>query len=456
MNTFNTINAICPLDGRYEHNINTLKKYFSEFSLFKYRLLIEIEYFIHLSKKIPQLSNIDKEIHFILKSIYTNFTIDDCNEIKIIEDNIKHDVKAVEYFIQNKFKSYINYPQLKDTINFIHFGLTSQDINCPAQMLMIKNSINDVFYPTFSAIIAILDTIANKYINITMISHTHGQPASPTTFGKEIRVFKYRLSKEIDNLKLTKYSTKFGGAVGNFNAHYVAFPNIDWNKFSDDFISSIGLTRNQYTTQISNYEEISYIFDTFKRINCILIDFNTDIWTYISKNYIKQKINKNEVGSSTMPHKINPINFENSEGNLIIANSLFEGMSRKLPISRLQRDLTDSTILRNTGIAFGYSLVAYKSLLSGLDKIEINKYAINIDIEKNYIVLAEAIQTILRREGINDAYEMLKDFTRKNTNITSKDIYDFIDKLNINNNVKDELRKITVYNYIGNANFYSH
>jgi adenylosuccinate lyase len=289
-----------------------------------------------------------------------------------------------------------------------------------------------------------------------MISHTHGQPASPTTFGKEIRVFKYRLLKEIDNLKKSNFSTKFGGAVGNFNAHYVAYPKINWSEFSDNFIQSIGLTRNQFTTQISNYEEISYIFDTFKRINSILIDLNTDIWTYISKNYLKQKINENEVGSSTMPHKINPINFENSEGNLIIANSLFEGMSRKLPISRLQRDLTDSTILRNIGIAFGYSLLSYKSLLSGLNKIEINKISINNDIEKNYVVIAEAIQTILRREGFTDSYEKLKEFTRKNENITSKQIQLFINQLDISENIKNELLRISVHNYIGNANFYSH
>jgi len=452
----NNFNALSPLDGRYQKEVEELKQYFSEFSLFKYRILIEIEYFIHLSKIIPQLNYININTHYILRSIYNNFNENDCHQIKIIENNIRHDVKAVEYFLQNKFKLFSdNYPELKNTTNFIHFGITSQDINCPAQMLMIKNSINDIFYPIFTAIIATLDTISNKYINITMISHTHGQPASPTTFGKEIRVFKYRLLKEIDNLKKSNFSTKFGGAVGNFNAHYVAYPKINWSEFSDNFIQSIGLTRNQFTTQISNYEEISYIFDTFKRINSILIDLNTDIWTYISKNYLKQKINENEVGSSTMPHKINPINFENSEGNLIIANSLFEGMSRKLPISRLQRDLTDSTILRNIGIAFGYSLLSYKSLLSGLNKIEINKISINNDIEKNYVVIAEAIQTILRREGFTDSYEKLKEFTRKNENITSKQIQLFINQLDISENIKNELLHISVHNYIGNANFYS-
>jgi adenylosuccinate lyase len=446
------LESISPLEGRYKSFVECLSPYFSEFAFFKYRIKIEIDYFIYLHKlKIEQLPELDKATIISLKTLYSNFNLFDCFKIKEKEEITKHDVKAIEYYLQEKFNNN-TLTEVKNRISFIHFGLTSQDINCPAQMLMIRDSISNIIIPTFTSIVSILNTLGNKWHSIPMLSHTHGQPASPTTVGKELLVFEYRLRAEILLLLNNSYTTKFGGAVGNMNAHYVAYPNLNWEEIADNFIRSLGLKRNKYTTQISNYEEISYILDILKRINCILIDANCDIWFYISKGYFRQQISNNEVGSSTMPHKINPINFENSEGNLIIANSLLEGISRKIPISRLQRDLTDSTILRNVGSAFGYSLIAYKSFLMGLNKLELDKENIQNDLFNNLAVIGEAIQTILRREGINNAYEMVKDLTRKNKIITSEDFFVFIERLKVNDNIKEELRNLTLSNYIGNAN----
>ena len=429
------LNAISPLDGRYKNITLPLHHFFSEYALFKYRLKIEIEYFIKLCNIIPKLLCIDNNILNELRDIYYNFSIEDCIKIKKIEETTKHDIKALEYFIQEKF-SLLN---LDTYSSFIHFGLTSQDINTSAVMLGIKNSLQSVILPNIKQIIINLNDLSIKWDDIPMLSRTHGQPATPTTIGKELQVFVYRLNNEINNLNNTVYYTKFGGAVGNFSAHLAAYPTINWINFADEFIDSLGLVRHKYTTQISNYDEISYILDSIKRINCIILDLNQDVWLYISNGYFKQKFNTDEIGSSTMPHKVNPIDFENSEGNLLIANSLLEGISRKLPISRLQRDLTDSTILRNIGSIFGYSLIGYSSTIKGITKLELNELNIKKDLDENYVVISEALQTILRREGINNAYELFKDFTR-NTNIINRDTtINFINNLDINSIIKEEL-----------------
>ena len=374
-----------------------------------------------------------------MRNIYINFTITDCQEIKQIESNTKHDIKALEYFIQDRFRK-LNMSQFN---SFIHFGLTSQDINTSSLMLGIKDSLTELIFPEIINIKSILDSLSNLWQDISMLSRTHGQPATPTTVGKELQVFVYRLTNEIKNLERTIFYTKFGGAVGNFSAHLAAYPDINWAEFADRFINKLGLVRHKYTTQISNYDEISYILDSLKRINCIVLDLNQDIWLYISNGYFKQKINTNEVGSSTMPHKVNPINFENSEGNLIVSNSLIEGISRKIPISRLQRDLTDSTILRNIGSVFAFSLIGYTSTIKGLNKLEINNQIIKNDLESNFVVVSEALQTILRREGIQNAYEIFKDFTRNVSNIDRETIIDFIDNLDVDNSIKDELKSVS-------------
>jgi adenylosuccinate lyase len=428
--------AISPIDGRYKDITYPLHSYFSEYALFKYRLKVEIEYFIELCKTIPDLSDFSNDNFNVLRNIYINFTPLDCQEIKKIECDTKHDIKALEYFIQYKFRK-LNMSKYN---SFIHFGLTSQDINTSSLMLGIKESLAEVIVPEIINVKTILDNLSSIWKDIPMLSRTHGQPATPTTVGKELQVFAYRLTNEIKNLEKTIFYTKFGGAVGNFSAHLAAYPDINWFEFADKLINRLGLVRHKYTTQISNYDEISYILDSLKRINCIILDLNQDIWLYISNGYFKQKINKNEVGSSTMPHKVNPINFENSEGNLIISNSLIEGISRKIPISRLQRDLTDSTILRNIGSVFAFSLIGYTSTIKGLNKLEINKKIIKKDLESNFVVISEALQTILRRERINNAYEIFKDFTRNVGDVVDKNaILDFIDNLDIQKSIKDEL-----------------
>ena len=431
--------AISPIDGRYKDITYPLQKYFSEYALFKYRLKVEIEYFIELCNTIPALSMFSKNNFNVLRNVYINFTITDCQEIKQIESNTKHDIKALEYFIQDRFRK-LNMSQFN---SFIHFGLTSQDINTSSLMLGIKDSLTELIFPEIINIKSILDSLSNLWQDISMLSRTHGQPATPTTVGKELQVFVYRLTNEIKNLERAIFYTKFGGAVGNFSAHLAAYPDINWSEFADNFINKLGLVRHKYTTQISNYDEISYILDSLKRINCIVLDLNQDIWLYISNGYFKQKINTNEVGSSTMPHKVNPINFENSEGNLIVSNSLIEGISRKIPISRLQRDLTDSTILRNIGSVFAFSLIGYTSTIKGLNKLEINNQIIKNDLESNFVVVSEALQTILRREGIQNAYEIFKDFTRNVSNIDRETIIDFIDNLDVDNSIKDELKSVS-------------
>ena len=438
--------AITPIDGRYCNTTSILSKYVSEYALFKYRILVEIEYFKALYKlQIKGLKDIQKYEIDRLDNIVKDFTLKEAMKIKNIEKINKHDVKAVEYYLQEKFIEY----GLEKHRSFIHFGLTSQDINSSAVILSIKETINSIIIPNLLTIMNTVLDMSKKWKNVTMLSRTHGQPASPTTIGKELYVFYYRLETQLRELKNVEYRTKFGGAVGNFNAHKVSYPDIDWETFADEFVYSLGLIRNDYTTQISNYDEISTIFDNIKRINSILIDLDNDIWYYISLGYFKQNIVKDEVGSSTMPHKVNPINFENSEGNLIVSISLLECLSRKLPISRMQRDLTDSTILRNIGTIFGYTLIGYTSLVTGLSKLNIDRSRIDNDLEDNYVVISEGIQTILRREGIIDAYEKLKELTRGKMNLTKDDFRKYIESLDISTELKDELNKITVYNYIG-------
>lgn len=425
--------AISPIDGRYIEITLPLQPYFSEYALFRYRLKKEIEYFISLSNTIPELLDFPKDKFQLLRNLYHHFSIEDCLTIKQIENTTKHDIKALEYFIQQKF-TLLN---IGDYKSFIHFGLTSQDINTSAIMLSIKESLQTIILPKIRDIISYLDTLSSDWNTITMLSRTHGQPATPTTVGKELQIFVYRLNNEIMNLTNCIFYTKFGGYVGNFSAHLAAYPNINWIDFADKFIDSLGLVRHKYTTQISNYDEISYILDSIKRINCIILDLDQDIWLYISNSYFTQKFNPDEVGSSTMPHKVNPINFENSEGNLIIANSLLECLSRKLPVSRLQRDLTDSTILRNLGTIFAYS-----STLKGLHKLQLNENTIKTDLENNYLVITEALQTFLRKYGIDNAYEIFKNFTRTTKIINQQTITEFINQLDVKENIKEELKTI--------------
>ena len=444
---FSPLDSISPIDGRYNSKTSELQQYFSESSLIKFRLHVEIEYFIALcNSSILQLNHFPSEKFNLLRKIYTDFSSDDAIRIKEIESITNHDVKAVEYFIKEKFDDL----SLSEFNEFIHFGLTSQDINNTAVPYSIKKALEEVFYPELSDLIGLLEKQADKWKNISMLARTHGQAASPTRMGKEIMVFVERIKNQLSLLKQLPHTAKFGGATGNFNAHHVAFPEINWVDFANNFLSnSLDLKRQQTTTQIEHYDNLSAIMHNISRINTILIDYSRDIWTYISLDYFKQKINKNEVGSSAMPHKVNPIDFENAEGNLGIANSIFGFMSSKLPISRLQRDLTDSTVLRNIGVPLAHTLIAIKSLKKGINKLVINEEKIINDLENNWAVVAEAIQTILRREGYPNPYEALKELTRLNTKITSETLEDFINNLKIDEKIKKELRNISPSNYTG-------
>lgn len=443
----NLLTAISPIDGRYREKTDKLAAYFSEYALIRYRVLVEVEYFITLCElPLDQLKGVDKNVFNKLRKIYVDFTEADAQKIKDIEKVTNHDVKAVEYFLKEKFDDL----DLQDNKEFIHFGLTSQDINNTAIPLSIKDALSDVLYPEMQIMVETLNKLAADWKDIPMLAKTHGQPASPTRLGKEIMVFASRLEKQIEMIKQMPCSAKFGGATGNFNAHHVAYPHIDWRAFGNSFVfDKLGLDREQWTTQISNYDNLAAIFDGLKRINTILIDLNRDIWTYISMEYFKQKIKKGEIGSSAMPHKVNPIDFENAEGNLGIANATLEHLSAKLPISRLQRDLTDSTVLRNAGVPFAHTLIALQSTMKGLSKLIINEKAISDDLNETWAVVAEGIQTILRREGYPNPYEALKELTRTNEVITEGSIKSFIETLDVSENVKDELRKISPFTYTG-------
>ncbi len=445
--SLSSLNAISPIDGRYRSKVNELAPYFSEQALIKYRVLVEIEYFIALCEiPLPQLKNIDNSIFNDLRSIYKDFSEDDALAIKKIESITNHDVKAVEYFIKEKFDA-LNLSQYKE---FIHFGLTSQDINNTAIPLSIKEAMNDAYVPEYFNVLNRLKTLTQDWASISMLARTHGQPASPTRLGKEIEVFVKRLEEQFNLLNDIPSAAKFGGATGNFNAHHVAYPNIDWKAFGSKFVQEkLGLQHSFPTTQIEHYDHMAALFDNLKRINTILIDLDRDIWTYVSMDYFKQKIKAGEVGSSAMPHKVNPIDFENSEGNLGIANAIFEHLSAKLPISRLQRDLTDSTVLRNVGVPFGHTLIGFKSTLKGLDKLLLNESKFAEDLENNWAVVAEAIQTILRREAYPNPYEALKGLTRTNTKINQDSISNFIDTLEVSDTIKEELKRITPSNYTG-------
>lgn len=442
-----TLTAISPVDGRYWNKAENLAAYFSEFALIRYRVRVEIEYLIALSEYLPQLSELNtEEVKTWLRNVYKDFTEEDALRVKEIEKVTNHDVKAVEYFIKEKTDHFL----AEKYHEFIHFGLTSQDINNTSIPLSLKEALNEVYYPGLEEVIQTLETYANEWMNIPMLAKTHGQPASPTRLGKEIMVFVYRLKQQLNLLKAIPVSAKFGGATGNFNAHHVAYPKYDWKAFGNKFVSeSLGLQREEWTTQISNYDNLGAIFDGMKRINTILIDLNRDFWQYISMEYFKQKIKAGEVGSSAMPHKVNPIDFENAEGNLGIANAILEHLSTKLPISRLQRDLTDSTVLRNIGVPMAHIEIAFKSLLKGLGKLLLNEKALEADLDKCWAVVAEGIQTILRREGYPKPYEALKALTRTNAGITEQSIKDFIETLQVSDRVKEELRAITPHNYTG-------
>ncbi len=444
------LNAISPIDGRYHKQCKGLSSYYSEKSLIRYRVLIEIEYFIALCElPLPQLSTFDKNIFQELRNIYVNFSDNDALAVKEIEKTTNHDVKAVEYFIKQKFDAL----QLEKYKEFIHFGLTSQDINNTAQPLSVKEANESVLLPAINEVITMLKDRAAEWKSVPMLARTHGQPASPTILGKEIQVFIERIEFQVNLLNTIPYSAKFGGATGNFNAHHVAYPEIDWVKFGNHFVNNIlGLHRSQTTTQIEHYDNLAALFDNLKRINTILIDLCRDIWTYISMDYFKQQLKAGEVGSSAMPHKVNPIDFENAEGNLGLANAIFEHLSAKLPISRLQRDLTDSTVCRNIGTPVAHTLIALKSLQKGLNKLILNEQALNNDLENNWAVVAEAIQTILRREAYPNPYEALKSLTRINEKVTQSTIANFIDTLDITAELKQELKKITPQNYTGIVN----
>ncbi len=441
------LNAISPIDGRYRNKVNELAPYFSEEALIKYRVLVEIEYFIALCEiPLPQLKGIDTTLFEGLRAIYKDFSSEDALAIKTIENVTNHDVKAVEYFIKEKFDA-LGLSQYKE---FIHFGLTSQDINNTAIPLSIKDAVNDTYVPEYQIVLNKLKDLSNEWAAIPMLARTHGQPASPTRLGKEIAVFVTRLEEQFNLLNDIPSAAKFGGATGNYNAHHVAYPNIDWKAFGSKFVQEkLGLHHSFPTTQIEHYDHMAALFDALKRINTILIDLNRDIWTYVSMDYFKQKIKAGEVGSSAMPHKVNPIDFENSEGNLGIANAIFEHLSAKLPVSRLQRDLTDSTVLRNVGVPFGHTLIGFKSTLKGLNKLLLNEGKFAEDLENNWAVTAEAIQTILRREAYPNPYEALKGLTRTNAKINQESISNFIDTLEVSNTIKEELKRITPSNYTG-------
>ncbi|WP_340074459.1 adenylosuccinate lyase [Leptobacterium sp. I13] len=442
-----TLNAISPIDGRYRNKTQSLAAYFSEEALIKYRVRVEVEYFIALCQvPLPQLETFDTNLFEGLRALYLHFTTEDALVIKEIEKTTNHDVKAVEYFIKDKFDA-LNIPKYKE---FIHFGLTSQDINNTAVPLSLKESIQQVYLPALDTLIEKLKILAVNWTTVPMLARTHGQPASPTRLGKELEVFVTRIEEQLKLLQQIPYAAKFGGATGNFNAHKVAYPSVYWRMFGKQFVEEqLGLHHSFPTTQIEHYDHLAAIFDTMKRINTILIDLDRDFWTYISMDYFKQKIKKGEVGSSAMPHKVNPIDFENSEGNLGIANAIFEHLSAKLPVSRLQRDLTDSTVLRNIGVPIGHSIIGFEATLKGLNKLLLNEPQIQKDLENNWAVVAEAIQTILRREGYPEPYEALKGLTRTNEKITKQSIAAFIDTLEVSDAVRMELKNITPSNYTG-------
>ena len=443
----NLLTAISPIDGRYRSKVENLQLYFSEFALIKYRVLVEVEYFIALCElPLPQLKSFDTELFADLRKLVTNFSLDDAQRVKDIEKVTNHDVKAVEYFLKEEFDKL----KIQDYKEFIHFGLTSQDINNTAVPKSIHDALDNEYYPAINDLVDKLDEMADEWKAIPMLAKTHGQPASPTNLGKEIRVFSERIKLQLEQLKDISCDAKFGGATGNFNAHHIAYPEISWKAFGNHFLKKyLSLERSQYTTQIANYDNHAAIFDALKRINNVIMDLNRDMWTYVSMEYFKQKIKAGEVGSSAMPHKVNPIDFENSEGNIGMANAIFEHLSAKLPVSRLQRDLTDSTVLRNIGVPFAHTLISINSTMRGLNKLLINKDVINADLEKNWPVVAEAIQTILRREGYPNPYEALRNLTRVNRKIDQEVIHEFIDSLEISVALKTELKMITPQNYTG-------
>jgi adenylosuccinate lyase len=445
--SLNQLTAISPIDGRYFETARPLTNYFSEFALIRYRVLVEIEYFIALCElPLNELKGFPKDKIESLRDIYKNFSEANALDIKTIEKTTNHDVKAVEYFIKKEFDQ----RGLSEFKEFIHFGLTSQDINNTATPLLLKEFLEKEFLPELNALVALLDQQAATWKEISMLARTHGQPASPTRLGKEIAVFGARIKKQLELFKTIPHSAKFGGATGNFNAHHITYPEINWVDFGNQFVQKyLGLERSHPTTQIEHYDNLAAQFDNLKRINTILIDYSRDVWQYVAMNYFKQKIKAGEVGSSAMPHKVNPIDFENAEGNFGLANALFEHLAAKLPISRLQRDLTDSTVLRNIGVPMAHTWIAFKSLQKGINKLELNKAAIDHDLEENWAVVAEAIQTVLRKEGYPNPYEALKELTRKNEKITQKAIYDFIESLAIKNELKEKLKKISPYNYVG-------
>jgi adenylosuccinate lyase len=441
------LTAISPIDGRYRKAVLKLAPYFSEYGLIKYRVWVEVEYFIALaSLQLPQLAGVNKSHFEKLRDVVAELSTIDAEDIKRKEKVTNHDVKAVEYFIKEKFEEL----GLKRYSEFVHFGLTSQDVNNTAIPLSLKHALEKEILPKLSELKDLLENLAEEWKEVPMLARTHGQPASPTRLGKEIKVFCERLDKQIEHIKNIPFAAKFGGATGNFNAHAVAYPNVDWVAFANRFVNEdLGLSRSQHTTQIEHYDQMAALMDAFARTNTILIDFSRDIWHYVSIEYFKQKINPNEVGSSAMPHKVNPIDFENAEGNLGMANAIFHHLSAKLPISRLQRDLTDSTVLRNLGVPFAHTLIAYQSLMKGIGKLQLNKKALEADLENNWLVVAEGIQTILRREGIPNSYEILKDFTRRPEKMGAKEMKEFISKLKVSESVKEELIKLSPESYTG-------
>ena len=445
--SLSALTAISPIDGRYHSKANEFSAFYSEAALIKYRLRVEVEYFISLCElPLPQLEDFDSDLYGSLRDIYLKFDNKDAQKIKDIESITNHDVKAVEYFIKERFDK-LKISKYKE---FIHFALTSQDINNTATPLLIKESVEEVYVPNYMELLDKLISLKNEWAAIPLLARTHGQAASPTLLGKEIMVFIERLERQIGLLNMVPFSAKFGGATGNFNAHHIAYPEIDWVSFSNDFVdNNLGLDRSQVTTQIEHYDNLAALFDNLKRINTILIDLSRDVWTYISMNYFKQKIKEGEVGSSAMPHKVNPIDFENAEGNLGIANAIFEHLSSKLPVSRLQRDLTDSTVLRNVGVPMAHTLLGFKSILKGLNKLILNESAIHADLDDNWAVVAEAIQTILRKEGYPKPYEALKELTRTNSVIEKATLAVFIEGLDISDDLKDYLKDISPFNYTG-------
>lgn len=445
--SLSSLTAISPIDGRYRGKVEVLENYYSEYALIRYRVKVEIEYFIALCKlPLPQLAGIDHALFGELRDIYAKFSVDDAQRVKDIESVTNHDVKAVEYFIKEQFDR-LGLAQYKE---FIHFGLTSQDINNTSVPMLIRDSLHEAYMPLLDEMVGLLNQYAEEWKDIPMLAKTHGQPASPTRLGKEIRVFAYRLEKQIELLKQVPVSGKFGGATGNFNAHRVAFPDRDWRAFAKKFLNeSLGIEREEWTTQISNYDNLAALFDAMARINTIMIDLDRDMWQYISMEYFKQKIKAGEVGSSAMPHKVNPIDFENSEGNLGLANAILKHLAGKLPVSRLQRDLTDSTVLRNVGVPLAHMMIALHSTLKGLHKLLLNEAAISRDLDNMWNVVAEAIQTILRREGYEKPYETLKALTRTNSKVDAESIASFIDTLKVSDAVKEELKAITPHNYTG-------